>query len=180
MPKTGRNFDLKQNRWVDERRDLLASTRAALDYLEYLYKLHGDWQLALISYNWGEGSVLKAIKKAESAGRAATLANLELPRETRLYVPKLQAVKNMIQNPQRFGITLPDFPNKPYFAKIKRLGDVDLRDLARDSGVEYELIRQLNPGLNQHRLVTAHSDTLLVPVEFADQIRASLGQQISR
>ncbi|MCE2746000.1 MAG: transglycosylase SLT domain-containing protein [Burkholderiales bacterium] len=174
IPSTGRQFDLKQNKWVDERRDLVASTRAALDYLTYLYDMHGDWHLALLSYNWGEGSVLKAVKKAQDAGLQPTLGNLELPQETRHYIPKLQALKNLIQSPERFDMTLPEVPNKPYFAEIKRNGDIDLREIARLAGVELEIIRKLNPGLNQPVLYAAHSNTLLVPIEHSAKIRASL------
>lgn len=174
IPSTGRQFDLKQNTWVDERRDLVASTRAALDYLTYLYDMHGDWHLALLSYNWGEGSVLRAVKKAQEAGLEPTLNNLELPLETKHYIPKLQALKNLIQNPERFGTTLPKFPNKPYFAEIKRSSDVDLREIARLAGVELEIIRKLNPGLNQPILYAAHSNTLLVPIEYSAKIQASL------
>jgi membrane-bound lytic murein transglycosylase D len=174
IPSTGRQFDLKQNTWVDERRDLVASTRAALDYLTYLYDMHGDWHLALLSYNWGEGSVLRAVKKAQEAGLEPTLDNLELPLETKHYIPKLQALKNLIQNPERFGTTLPKFPNKPYFAEIKRSSDVDLREIARLAGVELEIIRKLNPGLNQPILYAAHSNTLLVPIEYSAKIQASL------
>lgn len=176
IPSTGRQFDLKQNKWVDERRDLVASTRAALDYLTYLYDMHGDWHLALLSYNWGEGSVLRAIKKAQEAGLEPTLDNLELPIETRHYIPKLQALKNLIQSPERFGTTLPKFPNKPYFAEIKRNSDVDLREIARLAGIELELIRKLNAGLNQPVLYAAHSNTLLVPVKYSAKIQASLQQ----
>jgi membrane-bound lytic murein transglycosylase D len=180
VPSTGRQFDLKQNKWVDQRRDLLASTRAALDYLTYLYDMHGDWHLALISYNWGEGSVLKAVKKAQEAGLEPTLQNLDLPNETRHYIPKLQALKNLIQTPERFNITLPKFPNKPYFAEIKRNSDVDLREIARLAGVELEMIRKLNAGLNQPVLYAAHADTLLVPVEYSAKIQASLKQYQAR
>lgn len=176
VPSTGRQFDLKQNKWVDQRRDLVASTRAALDYLTYLYDMHGDWHLALISYNWGEGSVLKAIRKAQEAGLEPTLQNLDLPNETRHYIPKLQALKNLIQSPERFNITLPKFPNKPFFAKIKRNSDVDLREIARLAGVELEMIRRLNAGLNQPVLYAAHADTLLVPIEYSAKIQASLKQ----
>jgi membrane-bound lytic murein transglycosylase D len=136
--------------------------------------MHGDWHLALISYNWGEGSVLKAVKKAQEAGLQPTLGNLELPQETKHYIPKLQALKNLIQSPERFDITLPEVPNKPYFAEIKRSSDVDLREIARLAGVELEIIRKLNPGLNQPVLYAAHSSTLLVPIEHSAKIRASL------
>ena len=176
VPSTGRQFNLKQNKWVDQRRDVVASTRAALDYLTYLYEMHGDWHLALISYNWGEGSVLRAIKKAEEAGLEPTLQNLDLPTETRHYIPKLQALKNLIQTPERFDITLPDFPNKPFFTKIKRNSDVDLREIARLAGVELEVIRKLNAGLKQPVLYAAHTDTLLVPIAYSAKVQASLKQ----
>jgi len=174
IPSTARQFDLKQNKWIDERRDLVASTRAALDYLTYLYDMHGDWHLALLSYNWGEGSVLKALRKAEEAGLAPHIDNLDLPLETRHYIPKLQALKNLIQSPERFGITLPKFPNKPYFAEIRRNSDLDLREVARLAGVELGVIRRLNPALNQPVLYAAHSNTLLVPVEYSARIEESL------
>lgn len=174
IPSTGRQYALRQNKWVDERRDLVASTRAALDYLGYLYNMHGDWHLALISYNWGEGSVLRAMKKARNAGREPTWANLDLPQETRQYIPKLQALKNLIQDPQRFGMTLPEFPNKPYFEEIKRNSDVDLREVARLAGVDFGVIRELNPGLNQPVLYAAHSKSLLVPVRYSQKIQAGL------
>lgn len=180
VPSTGRQFDLKQNKWVDQRRDLVASTRAALDYLTYLYDMHGDWHLALISYNWGEGSVLKAVRNAQEAGLEPTLENLDLPNETRHYIPKLQALKNLIQTPERFNITLPKFPNKPFFAEIKRNSDVDLREIARLAGVELEMIRRLNAGLNQPVLYAAHADTLLVPIEYSAKIQASLKQYQAR
>lgn len=174
IPSTGRQYSLRQNKWVDERRDLVASTRAALDYLGYLYNMHGDWHLALISYNWGEGSVLKAMKKAQDAGLKPTWANLDLPQETRQYIPKLQALKNLILNPQRFGLTLPEFPNKPYFEEIKRNSDVDLREVARLAGVDLGVIRALNPGLNQPVLYAAYSNSLLVPVQYSRKIQAGL------
>ena len=174
IPSTGRHFELKQNKWIDERRDLVASTRAALDYLTYLYDMHGDWHLALISYNWGEGSVTRAIRKAKDAGLEPTLNNLELPEETAAYIPKLQALKNIIETPDRFGMSLPKVPNTPYFVEIKRKKDVDLREIARQSGLKLEELRKLNPALKQPVLYAAHTDVLLVPADQAQAIRKSL------
>ncbi|HEX4843105.1 MAG TPA: transglycosylase SLT domain-containing protein [Limnobacter sp.] len=174
IPSTARQFDLKRNQWVDERRDLKQSTRAALDYLTYLYDMHGDWHLALISYNWGEGSVLKAARKAEEMGLAPILENLDLPAETRQYIPKLQALKNLINEPDRFGITLPKVPNEPYFTVIKRNSDLDLREVARLSGLSLDTFKKLNPGLNQPVLYAAHTPHLLVPVYHADRVLNSL------
>ncbi len=110
MPATGNDFDLKQNIFRDDRRDVLASTRAALDYLQKLYGMFGDWQLALAAYNWGEGSVSRAIAKNQRLGLPTTYSDLTMPAETRMYVPKLQAVKNIVANPQAFNTELPVLP----------------------------------------------------------------------
>lgn len=174
IPSTGRQYDLKQNRYVDERRDLRASTRAALDYLSYLYDLHGDWHLALISYNWGEGSVLKAMKKAKNAGRAPVLKNLDLPQETRQYIPKLQALKNIINSPERFNVALPNVPNVPYFTEISHNGDLDLREIARIADIDLESIKKLNTGLNHTVMYASQGNTLLVPLHQEDKVKETL------
>ena len=107
MPATGKQYALKQNAFRDDRRDVLASTRAALDYLQKLYELFGDWHLALAAYNWGEGSVGRAILRNQQAGQSMRYVDLNMPMETRFYVPKLQAIKNIVANPQAFGTQLP-------------------------------------------------------------------------
>ena len=107
VPATGRGYNLKQDWWRDERRDPIASTNAALDYLQYLFEFHGDWHLALASYNWGEGSVKRAIEKKAGQGMPTDYLSLDMPDETRNYVPKLQAIKNIIANPAKFSIVLP-------------------------------------------------------------------------
>lgn len=175
IPSTGRQFELKTNRYVDERRDVLASTRAALDYLSYLYDMLGDWQLALASYNWGEGSVLKAIKRAEGRGRDPVFNNLTLPNETRQYVPKLQALKNLINDPERFNITLPDVPNKPYFTEIQHNGDLDLREIARAADIDLESIKKLNSSANNAVMYASQGNTtLLVPIFHEDKVKETL------
>ena len=174
MPGTGRNFDLKQNKWVDERKDLIASTHAALDYLSYLYEMHGDWHLALASYNLGEGTVSKAVKKARDARVEPSLQSIDLPKETRTYVPRLQALKNLIMTPGKYGIELPKFPNQPYFVEIKRKKDVDLREIAKNAGIDLAEFRKLNPGLKQPVLNAAYTNSLLVPVEYKQRIEKSL------
>ena len=100
IPSTGRNYDLEQNMWKDERRDVVESTRAALDYLQKLYDMFGDWQLALASYNWGEGAVSRAIEKNRRAGKPTRYTDLKMPNETKYYVPKLQAIKNIVADPE--------------------------------------------------------------------------------
>ncbi|MFI4932593.1 MAG: transglycosylase SLT domain-containing protein, partial [Burkholderiales bacterium] len=109
MPSTGRVFSLKQNAFRDDRRDVLASTRAALDYLEKLGTMfNGDWQLALAAYNWGEGNVKRALQRKRDRNAPSVYESLRgMPPETRDYVPKLQAVKNIVAKPEAFGLTLP-------------------------------------------------------------------------
>jgi membrane-bound lytic murein transglycosylase D len=113
IPSTGRDFELKQNVFRDDRRDVLASTRAALDYLQKLYGMFGDWHLALAAYNWGEGSVQRAIAKNQRAGRPTDYMSLRMPAETQGYVPKLQAVKNIVSRPASFNLQLPELYNHP-------------------------------------------------------------------
>ena len=122
MPATGKYFDLKQNAFRDDRRDVLASTRAALDYLQKLYGMFGDWHLALAAYNWGEGSVSRSIAKNQRAGLATGYTDLNMPMETRFYVPKLQAVKNIVSRPGAFNAQLPLIENHPYFQTVTIAG----------------------------------------------------------
>jgi len=126
MPATGDYFELKQNAFRDDRRDVLASTRAALDYLQKLYNMFGDWQLALAAYNWGEGNVSRAIARNQKAGLPTGYNDLTMPPETRLYVPKLQAVKNIVANPRLFATELPLIENHPYFDTIDISRDIDV------------------------------------------------------
>ena len=117
MPATGKDFDLRQNLFRDDRRDVLASTRAALDYLQRLHGLFDDWHLALAAYNWGQGNVLRAIATNKRAGRATDYGSLTMPDETRDYVPKLQAIKNLVLAPERLGLSLPTLDNHPFFSQ---------------------------------------------------------------
>ena len=126
MPATGKYFALKQNVFRDDRRDVLASTKAALTYLQKLHGMFGDWHLALAAYNWGEGSVGRAIAKNQREGLATDYASLSMPDETRTYVPKLLAVKNIVANPQTFNATLPEIPNHPYFQSVTITRDLDV------------------------------------------------------
>ncbi|HEY8359151.1 MAG TPA: transglycosylase SLT domain-containing protein, partial [Ramlibacter sp.] len=131
MPATGKDFDLKQNVFRDDRRDVLASTRAALDYLQKLHGMFGDWHLALAAYNWGEGSVGRAIKANQRAGLGTSYTELNMPDETRNYVPKLQAVKNIIANPEQFRAELPLIENHPYFQSVTLERDMDVELAAK-------------------------------------------------
>lgn len=174
MPATGRVFDLRQNMFRDDRRDVLASTRAALDYLQKLYGMFGDWHLALAAYNWGEGSVARAIAKNQKAGRGDAYGDLKMPMETRLYVPKLQAVKNIVAAPEKFGLTLPTIGNHPYFQTVDIRRDIDVALAAKLAEVPLEDFRALNPSLSRPVLLAAGTPQILLPWDNAAIFQANL------
>ncbi|MBY0411306.1 MAG: transglycosylase SLT domain-containing protein, partial [Burkholderiaceae bacterium] len=149
MPATGNYFDLKQNAFRDDRRDVLASTRAALDYLQKLYGMFGDWHLALAAYNWGEGSVGRAIARNQKLGLGTKYTDLNMPAETRLYVPKLQAVKNIVANPDLFKTELPLIENHPYFQAVDISHDIDVALVAQLAGIREDNFKALNPSFSR-------------------------------
>ncbi len=163
MPATGRYFDLKQNAFRDDRRDVLASTRAALDYLQKLYGMFGDWHLALAAYNWGEGSVGRAIARNQKAGLGTGYLDLRMPDETRLYVPKLQAVKNIVANPQGFRTELPLIENHPYFQQVLITRDIDVALAARLADVSIDNFKALNPSAHRPVILAAGTPHILLP-----------------
>ena len=163
MPATGKYFELKQNVFRDDRRDVLASTRAALDYLQKLYGMFGDWHLALAAYNWGEGSVGRAIAKNQKAGLGTSYEELNMPAETRLYVPKLQAVKNIVARPQAFSAELPLIENHPYFQQVQISRDIDVALAARLADVQIEDFKALNPSARRPVILAAGTPHILLP-----------------
>ena len=163
IPSTGKSYGLDQNFWLDERRDIVASTNAALDYLTYLYDFHGDWYLALASYNWGEGAVKRAIEKNKAKGLPTDYESLTMPNETRYYVPKLQAIKNLVSNPELYGITLPKVENQPYFTPVNKARDMDIRTAAKLAGMTVEEFKLLNPSFNRPVIPGSQNPTLLIP-----------------
>jgi membrane-bound lytic murein transglycosylase D len=163
MPATGKYFDLKQNAFRDDRRDVLASTRAALDYLQKLHGMFGDWHLALAAYNWGEGSVGRAIAKNQKLGLGTTYLDLRMPDETRLYVPKLQAVKNIVANPQAYRTELPLIENHPYFQQVQITRDIDVALAARLADVEIADFKALNPSAHRPVIIAAGTPQILLP-----------------
>ncbi len=165
MPQTGNIFSLQQNFWKDERRDVLQSTRAALDYLEKLYAQFGDWHLALAAYNWGEGSVYRAIRRAKARGQKADYAHLRMPRETAYYVPRLEAIRQIVSNPEKYGIKLPEIENEPYFVRITKSRDIDMKTAAELAEMDPDEFRLLNPGFNLPVIVASHNSVILLPVE---------------
>ena len=159
IPGTGRDFDLKQNIFRDDRRDVLASTRAALDYLQQLHGMFGDWHLALAAYNWGQGNVQRAIARNQKAGLAGDYTELRMPDETRNYVPKLQAVKNIVMRPQAFSLTLEPLKNHPYFISVALDRDIDVDRAAKLAGLPLDEFKALNPQLFE-RVAVDRRDTL--------------------
>jgi len=174
IPGTGKRYDLTQNWWFDGRRDIVASTSAALDYLKTIYDMHGDWHLALASYNWGEHAVARAIERNKAAGLPTDYANLTMPNETRYYVPKLQALKNIIANPAPFGIVLDPIPNQPYFATITKTRDIDVKLAAQLAEMSVEEFIALNPGFNRPIIPVAISARIVLPADKVETFHANL------
>ena len=165
IPGTGRRFELEQNYWYDGRRDIVASTDAALDYLTKLYKMHHDWHLALASYNWGEGAVARAVAKNRKARKPVTYSQLKMPRETRNYVPKLQALKNIISNPAAYNIELDPIPNEPYFTVLNQPPELDVALAARLAEMPVTEFMALNPGFSRPLVRSRAGSRIVLPSE---------------
>ena len=166
IPSTGRAYDLKQNWWVDNRRDVVQSTRAALDYLEKLYALHGnDWFLALASYNWGEAAVARAVRRNAARGRSTDYLSLDMPRETRHYIPKLIAIKHIVARAEELGITLPALPDSPYFITIEEIRPIDLKLAARFAGMSVTDFVALNPAHNRPVISAPRGHGIKLPAD---------------
>ncbi len=178
IPSTGRDFNLTQSMFKDERRDVIASTDAALSYLEKLYGMFGDWQLALAAYNWGEGSVQRAINKARAAGNSTDFNGLSqyMPAETRNYVPKLQAVKNIIASPASYGITLPKVDNQPYFVTIGKTRDIDIKVAAQLAELSIDEFKALNPQFNRPVIAGSSDTQILLPQSNAEKFKTNLAK----
>ena len=174
IPSTGRHYNLEQDWWRDMRRDPIASTNAALDYLSYLYEFQGDWYLALASYNWGEGSVRRALERNEKQGLPLDYRSLTMPEETRNYVPKLQAFKNIISNPGKYGITLPPISNTPYFTTVKKKQNIDVTVAAQLAEISIDEFRELNPSHNRPIIKVDDEAEILLPADKADIFMANL------
>nr|WP_294864172.1 LysM peptidoglycan-binding domain-containing protein [uncultured Pseudogulbenkiania sp.] len=176
MPSTGRHYGLEQTWWYDGRRDVTASTSAALDYLDYLHGLFGDWNLALAAYNWGEGNLTRAIARAQAAGLEPTYENLKLPNETRNYVPKLLAVRNLLASPDKFGLKLDKFPNKPYFVAVSTGRHMDLDVAAKMAGMSVSEFKELNPAFNLPVYAHKAGRQMLIPANRVDKFEANLNK----
>lgn len=175
IPSTGRVYGLNQSWWHDQRRDVIDATDGALEYLDALAdRFDGDYMLALASYNSGAGTVLRAIRHNKARGLPTDYWALDLPRETRAYVPKLIAIAKIIDDPQAYGVTLPPIPDKPYFEVVDTGSQIDLAQAANLAGVDIEEIYLLNPAYNRWATSPEGPHRLLVPIDNADQFRKGL------
>jgi membrane-bound lytic murein transglycosylase D len=177
MPHTASDVGLRRDWWFDGRRDIIAATEAALDYLTTLHQRYdGDWLLALAAYNAGSARINRAIRVNRSAGRPVDFWHLPLPEETRNYVPKLIAVSTLIRDPAAYRITLPALANDHYFTSVDTGGPLDLQVAARLSGISLDELQRLNPGLTRSVTPPGSSHALLVPRAVAQRFRERLAQ----
>ena len=163
IPSTGKTYGLRQNWWYDERRDVIAATGAALDYLEKLHGMFGDWNLALASYNWGEGAVSRAVERNRAKGLPGDYESLSMPSETRNYLPKLMAVKNIIANPARYGLQIADIPNEPYFETVTVKQHIDVKMVAKLAEMPVEEFKFLNPGHTKPVIRAGEAERIVLP-----------------
>ena len=173
IPSTGKRFNLEQDWWHDQRRDIVASTSAALDYLQNIYDLHGDWLLALASYTWGEGAVGRAVEKNINREMATDYLNLKMPQETRHYVPKLQALKNIFSNPALLSsLGVEDLENKPYVATFEVNQPIDIQTAAKLANISEEEFKKLNPA--HKRPIIKPNTEVILPISQIDVFRRNL------
>lgn len=177
IPSTGKHYGLEQNWWYDGRRDVLASTAAALDYLQTLSnQFNGDWEHALASYNAGGGNVRKAIRKNKRKGKATDFWSLKLPRETQAYVPRLLAISKVFEDADKLGIPLREIPDTPQLAVVKVKQQIDLAKVAEMADISIEQVYELNPGFNRWATMPGKSSKLLLPIEKQADFEARLAR----
>ncbi len=174
IPSTGKVYGLKQDWWYDGRRDVIASTSAALTYLQKLHNDFGDWQLALAAYNCGEGTVGRAIKRNKKAGKPTDFWSLDLPKETSAYVPKLMAVSHLVAMPERYDIKLSPIENKPFLTVVDTESQLDLAVAAKLAGITADELHLLNPGFNHWATLPGGPHRLVLPLDKAAQFKQAL------
>ena len=177
IPGTARRFGVDQNWWYDGRRDIVDSTRAALDYLEYLHDFNGgDWLNAIASYNSGEGKVRRAVKRNRKAGKPETFWHLKLPRETSAYVPRLLALVDIVRDPSAYGLSLPELSDDPQFVVVETGSQLDLALAAELAGVDIDTVYAYNPGYNRWSTSPDGPHALVMPIAVAETFATALAQ----
>jgi membrane-bound lytic murein transglycosylase D len=176
IPSTGKHFGMEQNWWHDGRRDIIGATNGALDYLQKLHDQFGDWELALAAYNCGENSVARALAKNHRLHKPTDYAHLKLPRETRNYVPKLLAIKNIVNDPAHYGLVLSKIPDEPYFATVSTTKHIDVKVAAELADISMDEFMALNPGHNRPVILQDkdNGNVLLLPVDKVETFRSNL------
>ena len=174
IPGTAQRYRLKLNEHYDARRDIVASTEAALDYLEFLNGIFKDWQLALAAYNWGEEAVLRAIQRNQARGLATDYESLVMPEETRYYLPKLMAIRNIVQSPDLHGIELADISNTPYFSGVAVAVELDAQSIARMAGLSVAEVLALNPSHKSSFISGRDKPALLLPADKVEEFSNKL------
>ena len=177
IPDTGSRFGLKQDWWYDGRRDVVESTRAALDYLQSLHdEFNGDWLLAIAAYNCGEAGIERAVEINQTAGKPIDFWSLKLPKETKAYVPKLLAMKRLVADPESLGLVISPIPNQPYFARVDTHGQIDMKVAAEVAGVTPEEVYELNPAYHRWATDPSGPNWLLLPVDGAQVFMQNIAQ----
>lgn len=177
VPATGKRFGMDQARWYDGRRDVIASTQGALDYLTYLNKMFdGDWLHALAAYNSGEGRVMRAIKSNKRAGKPTDFWNLSLPRETRAYVPKLLALADILKHKEEYAFAWPEVENVAVIKVVDIGSQVDLAFAADLAGLSLKELHGLNPGFNRWATSPEGPHRLVLPLDKADAFSQALAK----
>ena len=174
IPSTGKSYGMKQTWWMDERRDVVAATGGALDYLQKLHAEFDDWYLALAAYNWGEGSVRRAIAANQKRGLPTDYLSLPMPAETRNYVPKLQAVKNIVRDPEAYNLELAHIPEAPYFTVVRTTRKMDVKIAAELAEMPLDEFLSLNPQHNRPVIAGADETTILLPYDKAELFASKL------
>jgi len=180
VPATGKRFDLRQDGTIDERRDVLASTAAALDYFGHLQAEFNDWHLSLAAYNWGENALAAAVARAKAAKHGTRFDALALPAETRNYVPRLQALKNIIAKPEAFGIVLEEIPNEPFFVTLPPVKNLDIATAAKLAEMTPDAFRALNPSFNGAATQKHAALAIVLPVDRVETFKANLARREAR
>lgn len=179
IPATGVKYKLEQTAHYDARRDVIASTGAALDYLKFLHDYNNrDWHRALASYNWGEEAVARAAERNRARGMPEDFASLMVPDETRTYVPRLMALRNIVRDPAAFGVNLAEIANEPVFTVVPVSRDIELKTAASLAGMPLEEFVTLNPAFNQSVIPAATRVGLVIPLDRTEQFRANLERHL--
>ncbi len=179
LPGTARDLGVNINHWYDGRNDIVSSTKAALNYLQYLRDRYHSWPLAFAAYNSGGGTVRKAIRYNKQHHRSTRYEALPLPTETKRYVPKLVAIATILSKPDAYHIRIKPVKNKPYFTSVKVDATMDLKEIAKLSGTRIAVINRLNPGFKHNKVIASRNANVLIPIQKKETFTVNLASYMS-